>query len=452
MKNLLAHLALAAALGSLFISIQSVLAQGTTAFTYQGQLNDDGTNVNGTNILVFALYDAASDGTQIGSANTNNLVLVTNGFYTVTLDFGTGAFNGSARWLETTFAGEILTPRELITTVPYALYAMTPGGPQGPQGLTGTAGLHGTQGLTGATGPQGSQGIKGNTGATGAIGPQGPRGLQGPAGTISAANGDFSFGKNGGSISGNGDGGLIIKDGSSALSVDNISLTGGNGDTGAITFDEGSCGTASIKGSCGGINITGDRVDAGDVYAAGNYTIGGQVNVAGDFAANSVTAASDIYANGLFANVGIISNNFNINSNLNVNGDVNVNGSVNAGNDDGDSEDATIAKTSATSTNNEDILNQVASLSISTWRSKKDPKIHHIGPKAHDFQVAFGLGTSDTTISLVDETGVALAAIQGLNEKLKEKNAEFQKLESQNESLEKRLADLEQLVKTAAQK
>jgi hypothetical protein len=43
------------------------------------------------------------------------------------------------------------------------------------------------------------------------------------------------------------------------------------------------------------------------------------------------------------------------------------------------------------------------------------------------------------------EDGVALAAIQGLNEKLKEKDAQIK-------ALEKRLADLEQLVKTSAQK
>src|SRR5262249_24529273 len=40
--------------------------------------------------------------------------------------------------------------------------------------------------------------------------------------------------------------------------------------------------------------------------------------------------------------------------------------------------------------------------------------IRHMGPMAQDFRAAFGLGEDDTTISVVDEQGVALAAIQGL--------------------------------------
>jgi len=61
---------------------------------------------------------------------------------------------------------------------------------------------------------------------------------------------------------------------------------------------------------------------------------------------------------------------------------------------------------------------------------------------AQDFHAAFGLnGADDKHIATVDEDGVALAAIQGLNEKLKEKDARI-------EALEKRLADLEHLVKT----
>ena len=47
---------------------------------------------------------------------------------------------------------------------------------------------------------------------------------------------------------------------------------------------------------------------------------------------------------------------------------------------------------------------------------------------------------------------MALAAIQGLNEKLKAKDAQFERLKLENELLEKRLADLEQMVKTTTQK
>lgn len=44
----------------------------------------------------------------------------------------------------------------------------------------------------------------------------------------------------------------------------------------------------------------------------------------------------------------------------------------------------------------------------------------HIGPMAQDFNAAFQLGESDRAITTVDADGVALAAIQGLNQKLEQ--------------------------------
>ncbi len=80
--------------------------------------------------------------------------------------------------------------------------------------------------------------------------------------------------------------------------------------------------------------------------------------------------------------------------------------------------------------NPEQVLEKVASLSISEWNYKTGPADEkHIGPMAQDFHAAFGLnGSDDKHISVVDEGGVALAAIQGLNQKLNEKDAEIQQL------------------------
>jgi Zn-dependent alcohol dehydrogenase len=64
---------------------------------------------------------------------------------------------------------------------------------------------------------------------------------------------------------------------------------------------------------------------------------------------------------------------------------------------------------------------------------------------AQDFQAAFQLSADDQHISVVDEGGVALAAIQGLNQKLNEKVVEIQRLE-------KRLDALQTLVKQLAEK
>ena len=51
---------------------------------------------------------------------------------------------------------------------------------------------------------------------------------------------------------------------------------------------------------------------------------------------------------------------------------------------------------------------------------------------------------------MVDEGGVALAAIQGLNQKLNEKDTEIQDLKRQNDSLAKQLNHLESVVESLA--
>jgi hypothetical protein len=71
-----------------------------SAFTYQGRLTSGGAPVNGPCDFQFSLFDAASAGTQIGSTQPATNVSVMNGLFTVAIDFGGGAFNGAARWLE----------------------------------------------------------------------------------------------------------------------------------------------------------------------------------------------------------------------------------------------------------------------------------------------------------------------------------------------------------------
>ena len=61
---------------------------------------------------------------------------------------------------------------------------------------------------------------------------------------------------------------------------------------------------------------------------------------------------------------------------------------------------------------------------------------------AQDFQAAFQLSADDKHISVVDEGGVALAAIQGLNEKLTEKDAKINELEKRLNQLERTLQSL----------
>ena len=67
------------------------------------------------------------------------------------------------------------------------------------------------------------------------------------------------------------------------------------------------------------------------------------------------------------------------------------------------------------------VLDKLAALPVREWRyTNESAGVKHLGPVAQDFQAAFGLGTDDKTIGTVDADGVALAAIQGLNQKLRE--------------------------------
>ena len=88
------------------------------------------------------------------------------------------------------------------------------------------------------------------------------------------------------------------------------------------------------------------------------------------------------------------------------------------------------------------VLEKVSALPITEWKYKVDADgTQHLGPMAQDFHAAFGLnGTDDKHIATVDEEGVALAAIQGLNQKLNDKDAEIQKLEERLEKLEQFLS------------
>ena len=97
------------------------------------------------------------------------------------------------------------------------------------------------------------------------------------------------------------------------------------------------------------------------------------------------------------------------------------------------------------------VLDKVAGLPLTQWRYKTDRKgAQHLGPMAQDFRAAFSLGEDDTHISVVDQGGVALAAIQGLNEKVEVRSQKsavsIRKLQEENAELKARLEKLEQLM------
>lgn len=81
------------------------------------------------------------------------------------------------------------------------------------------------------------------------------------------------------------------------------------------------------------------------------------------------------------------------------------------------------------------ILDQLARLPITTWHYTNEPAVRHIGPVAQDFKAAFNVGSDDKHIATVDADGVALAAIQALNDKVETLAARVNALEKENARL-----------------
>lgn len=142
-------LALVLALGCLFTASPQpryALAQGSdpgaqpagrspaavgTGFTYQGQLTDGGAPANAAYDFVFELFSVETGGSHMGKLNFEDIT-VTDGLFTVQLDFGAGKFPGSARWLaifvrpgdsDDPLAFVELSPRQPLTPAPYAIHA-----------------------------------------------------------------------------------------------------------------------------------------------------------------------------------------------------------------------------------------------------------------------------------------------------------------------------------------
>jgi hypothetical protein len=97
-----------------------------------------------------------------------------------------------------------------------------------------------------------------------------------------------------------------------------------------------------------------------------------------------------------------------------------------------------------------EVLEKVVTLPLLSWNYKTDTTSRHLGPMAQDFHAAFGLGTDDKHIATVDADGVALAAIQGLNQKVEVRSQRsedsIQKLQAENAELKQRLEKLERLM------
>ncbi len=101
--------------------------QGTVSnkFSFQGVLTQSGNPVTGTRDMNFRLFTDATCTTQIGGGIYLFDVPVTDGVFSVELDFSASYFNGQALWLETRLNTTSISCLEILPA-PYA-FSLRPG-------------------------------------------------------------------------------------------------------------------------------------------------------------------------------------------------------------------------------------------------------------------------------------------------------------------------------------
>ena len=131
------------------VCARAVLAQ---PITYQGSLTSSGNAANQSFDFIFALFNAYTNGTQVGVSVTNLDIPVSNGVFTTTMDFGSTAYSAGSRWLRISLRTNgsasgftNLAPRQAITASPLAVFALSGNpGPAGTNGAPGTTGQSAT--------------------------------------------------------------------------------------------------------------------------------------------------------------------------------------------------------------------------------------------------------------------------------------------------------------------
>ena len=159
----------------------------------------------------------------------------------------------------------------------------------------------------------------------------------------------------------------------------------------------------------------------------GNAKIDGGLNATGGLTTTAILGTQGVFSGNIVA------------------ANANFSGNVNAATFNGQSDRN--AKERFTAVNGREILKRLADVPIEAWSYKQDTATRHIGPMAQDFYAAFAVGLDDKHIATVDADGVALAAIQGLNQLLDEKEAALSALRSDMQEMQSQIAALQQALK-----
>ncbi len=461
-------------------------AQVGTAFTYQGRLTDGGNPANGQYDFQFRLFDALTGGSAIGTVNVGDQQ-VTDGLFTVQLDFGADMFKGEARYLAigvrpgvSTGAYTVLAPRQPLTPAPYALALpglWTQQNIDCPNVIGGHVDNLVSPDVYGATiGGGGSDTapnqVLANLGTVGG----GAGNVAGSwrttigGGVLNTAAADSATVGGGSNNTANGYYATVGGGDGNTANGNRATIGGGRNNTSShyatVGGGDGNSASGGVATVGGGYSNTAsdDRATVGGGYAntASGYgaTIpGGNSNIAaGQY---SFAAGNRAQANHDGAFVWADQRSFDFASTeartfraratggvefvLGIDGYGNPDWSCSVvdGGTWSCSSDRTL-KENLVPVNGADVLQRLAEMPIYTWNGKgQTPDARHMGPMAQDFYAAYGLGESDTHISTIDLDGVALAAVQELHARNQALQKEISAYKEENAALEARVDDLQ---------
>ena len=474
------------ALGSLNPQLSTLFAQGT-AFTYQGRLTSGASPANGSYDLKFGVFDAATNGTLVSTGYaTNSATAVSGGLFTVTLDFG-DVFAGPGRWLEIAVrtngggAFSTLSPRQQLTSIPYAIRATAANSASTATSATTANHADTADAATFAGNASSANTAIGANHATSADFAMEAGHANNADGATAAVTANFANNANFANGAGHADSASTANFAQGAGAANSVAA---GGIIGTLQPSQLS-GNVALRSSANTFNgtqiITNGSVGIATTSPGRMLKLGGPANTEAMIRLNSTAAngvagrawdvgvpKSDTSTDGKFFSfsvqdtaaalpallirwdsqyVGISNTNpialLTVGSSVSpayCNGTSWVNGSDRN------------AKENFAPVDAAEVLARVVSLPVQSWSYKAQPDDKHIGPVAQDFHAAFGLnGKDDRHIATVDADGVALAAIQGLNEKLEgrleQKETEItelkQRVEAENGELKRRLSQLE---------
>jgi hypothetical protein len=443
-----------------------------TAFTYQGRLADGGNPATGSYDLKFTLYDGGPG--AVAGPLTNAAVPVSNGLFTVTLDFGAGAFTGDFRALEIgvrTNGGSdftTLAPRQPLTPSPYALYAPNAGSACDASNLVGvlpSSQLAGTYTNPVAFANALSTFSGSNVTVSGSVSAEGDLiGARLNVGVgYTLTGGDATIA--GGSTNANGDQYGSIGGGDRNRLDDSArwSKVGGgerNSVQGAehATIGGGDVNTIMSNAHSSAIGGgVGNTILPGGIFGTipgGGYNTATTNAFAAGFNAQATNQGAFVWADSTgpaFWSVAIDESVVRCTGGARLVTAIDTWGNPAAemtlppaGTSRASISDRNVKK-DIVALDSRRVLEKLVAVPITQWRYQwEQPEdTPHIGPMAQDFKAVFFPGRNDKTITTQEADGVALAAIQGLNQKLVE---ELQQKQTEMAELKQRLERLERLM------